>query len=120
MLEIKDKYGARLLVAERDFETVMNWGSAKKACQDLGNGWRLPSMDELLSMHEQLYKNGKGNFKTGKKLLHEDYWSSELFVSSITGRVDNKHVYIFDFNGAVFNTSHIEEAAYVRAVRDLK
>ena len=118
MLEIKDKYGVRLQVAERDFETVMDWASAKKACQDLGNGWRLPSMDELFSIHEQLHKKGKGNFKNDKKLLTEDYWSNELFVSSITGRVDNKHVYVFTFNSAVFNTSHIEEAAYVRAVRN--
>jgi hypothetical protein len=118
MLEIKDKYGQRLQVAERDFETVMDWDSAKKACLDLGNGWRLPSMDELISMHEQLHKKGKGNFKTGKKLLDEDYWSSELFVS-ITGCVDKKHVYVFTFNGAIFNTSHIEEGACVRAVRDL-
>jgi len=46
----------------------MNWNNAKEACEALGDGWRLPSKDEL----KILYRNRDkiGGF-TGLK-----YWSS--------------------------------------------
>jgi len=65
-----------LQVAEEDFLSAMNWGAAKKACKNLGNGWRLPSLEELEAMHEQLHKQGKGNFKTDNP-CENWYWSSE-------------------------------------------
>ena len=36
-----------LEVAQHDFPKEMTWYDAKKACTDLGNGWRLPTKDEL-------------------------------------------------------------------------
>jgi len=36
-----------LEVAQNDFPKEMTWYDAKKACTDLGNGWRLPTKDEL-------------------------------------------------------------------------
>ena len=36
-----------LLVAQFDFPNKMNWENAKAACERLGNGWRLPTKDEL-------------------------------------------------------------------------
>ena len=46
----------------------MNWYDATKACADLGDGWRLPTKDEL----NILYKNKDkiGGF------VDESYWSS--------------------------------------------
>ena len=35
-----------LEVAQFDFPTLMNLTDAKKACNDLGNGWRLPTLTE--------------------------------------------------------------------------
>jgi len=65
--------GGNLQVADNDFPSKMKWNEAMSACQSLGNGWRLPSLEELNAMHVQLHRQGKGNFKT------EDcdwYWSS--------------------------------------------
>lgn len=36
-----------LQVAEFDFEKEFSWTKAKKACKDLGDGWYLPSKEEL-------------------------------------------------------------------------
>jgi len=60
-------------VAKEDFPLEMNWDNAMKACEELGNGWRLPDKDELVAMHEQLHKQGKGNFQ------HAYYWSSSKY-----------------------------------------
>jgi hypothetical protein len=36
-----------LLIAEFDFPNRMRWNDAKLACANLGEGWRLPTKDEL-------------------------------------------------------------------------
>ena len=57
-----------LLVANHDFPDLMNWVDAKKACSELGKGWRLPNKNEL----NILYKNRIliGGFED------VNYWSS--------------------------------------------
>ena len=56
-----------LEVAQFDFSDKMNWTDAKAACEELGNGWRLPSKDELNILYEN--KDEIGNFEGGY------YWS---------------------------------------------
>ena len=41
-----------LFVAEYNFPEEMDWINAKKACESLGNGWRLPTKKELILMEE--------------------------------------------------------------------
>ena len=41
-----------LEVAEYDFKTRMNWHDANKSCKELGDGWRLPTSDELTLMYQ--------------------------------------------------------------------
>ena len=57
-----------LEVAQNDFPNRMKWDDAKKACSDLGDGWRLPTINEL----NILYKNKK----IIGKYLKDGYWSS--------------------------------------------
>ncbi len=56
----------------------MNWWDAKKACKNLGSGWRLPTPSEFGVM----YKN---RFKIGGFILNsnnsESYWSSKESTS---------------------------------------
>ena len=50
-----------------------NWDRAKKACADLGGGWRLPTIDELNVLYEN--KDKIGGF------FNVYYWSSTEDVS---------------------------------------
>ena len=61
------KFG-NLEIAQYDFPEKMNWHDAKKACETLGDGWRLPTKDELNSSY--FSQIGNINFKW--------YWSSTL------------------------------------------
>ena len=45
-------------VAEKDFPKNMNWEDAKKACESLGNGWRLPTKEELNTLYQNRDKIG--------------------------------------------------------------
>ena len=91
-----------LQVAQNDFPNQMNWADAKKACEALGEGWRLPTIDEL----KLLYKN-----LDFSKISKDTFWSSDestdyaRSLDFLNGEEDrrNKH---FKF--------------FVRAVRDTK
>lgn len=104
MLEIKSPItGERLQVAENDFEEQMNWQQAKSTCNDLGNGWRLPTKSELELMCGELHQRGIGNFQD------DYYWSSSEEESS--------KAWTFAFyDGHAFSIVK-DFTTYVRAVR---
>ena len=72
MFKIIDLKTGELLfnVAENDFPTLMTLDAGIKACQKLGDGWTLPSKEQMIAIHDQLYKLGQGNFDEKSK-----YWS---------------------------------------------
>lgn len=80
------------------------WEDAKKVCKELGDGWRLPTREELHLMW--LNKDTIGGFAAAS------YWSSSEFNSNLAW------YQIFD-NGSQFNYDK-NYTGYVRAVRDIK
>jgi hypothetical protein len=104
-------HGKTVQVAQNDIEVAMDWYNAMDACQSLGNGWRLPSKEELTAMCEQLHNKGKGYF------LNRPYWSSS--------QRNSETAYIIDFekceqNDVMLFKYYKEDYGYqVRAVRTL-
>jgi hypothetical protein len=68
-LVIKMPTGQELEVWPQDLGD-MTVVDAKSACANLGSGWRLPTLEELQVMYEELHLKGKGNFDD------DWYWSS--------------------------------------------
>ena len=85
----------------------MNWEEAIKACAELGDGWRLPTIDELNQMFSE-YENLLEGFKS--KIL----WSSYEEDSNDNAR----SLDFFDFGFTNHTTKN--EVCFVVAVRDLK
>jgi hypothetical protein len=86
----------------------MRWSEAKKACADLGDGWRLPTIEEFEKMYK--YKDEIGGFEASE---NSHYWSStEGDVNGLAW------FFNFYYGGADHNLSNYR--LYVRAVRDLK
>ncbi|HBW86208.1 MAG TPA: hypothetical protein DEF82_05555 [Crocinitomicaceae bacterium] len=85
----------------------MNWEDAKTACTDLGDGWRLPTYDEL--HHLYLRKNSIGGFKQSQ------YWSSTI-------RDGRPLIKNFSESSGVNDYFSVdkENTFYVRAVRDIE
>jgi len=73
LTESKDIFGtpikiSNLEVAQHDFPNSMNWDDAKVACAKIGEGWKLPTKDELNLLYQN--KDKIGDF------ADYDYWSS--------------------------------------------
>ena len=58
----------RLEIAQNDFPNTMTWGDAKKACSNLGEGWRLPTVSELKILYHY-----KDDYLSN---MSKAYWSS--------------------------------------------
>jgi hypothetical protein len=98
--------GSELQIASKDFTAVMRWEAAKKSCENLGNGWRLPTFEELKDMYEQLHQKGEGNFDTTC-----GYWSTDV--------TNNGNIIAMDFDGSVYFGVEERDSYLVRAVRYL-
>ncbi len=48
---IKQKNGKKLEVAKSDLTNGMTWKTAKKVCEKLGPGWRIPTREELNELY---------------------------------------------------------------------
>ena len=79
----------------------MNWDEAKKACKNLGDGWRLPTKDELNLLYENKEKIGG--------FANVTYWSSTEFGNGFAWRQLFSNGFQFSYSK---NYNH-----YVRAVR---
>jgi hypothetical protein len=90
-----------LEISQYDFPDRMNWNDAKIACEALGDGWRLPSLDELNILYEN--QNKIGGFADGL------YWSSS--------ENDYDNAWNKGFYSGVQNYDAKYDSNYVRAIR---
>ena len=90
-----------LQIAQYDFPNDMNWYDARKACAALGNGWRLPTKDELNILYQN--KDKIGGFSS------TNYWSSTEHDNLDAWRQD------FDYGFQYFTNKNFDYG--VRAVR---
>jgi hypothetical protein len=71
MLEIEHPIsGAKIILAKKDFPENMTWHEAQRACVGLGDGWRLPTIEEWQVIYELFIRNKLGDFKGSH------YWCS--------------------------------------------
>jgi hypothetical protein len=104
IIGIPIKFG-NLEVAQYDYNSpiFITWGDAKIACAKLGNGWRLPSKDELDILYDN--KDKIGGF------ARDYYWSSTEF--------DDYDAWLQDFANGSQGHNLKFYTYYVRAVRSL-
>jgi hypothetical protein len=98
------KFG-NLEVAQYDFPEEMKWDEAKKVCEILGDGWRLPTADELNTLYQN--KVTIGGFRDN---LYP-YWSSTEFDTS-----NAFYQYFLNGNQDYWNKNY---SVFVRVIRTL-
>jgi hypothetical protein len=105
----KSKKIGNLEIAQFDFSKVMNYKDASSACEQLGNGWRLPTQNELNLIYKN--KNIIGGFIKVEWI--ESYWSSTKSLER------NEDYWIKDFKGGWGGFDNQAITIKVRAVRTL-
>ena len=94
-----------LIVAQYDFKNKLSLSMAKIACSKLGNGWRLPTSDELNILFENREKIG--GFAPG-------YYWSKTNVS-----YDNDFIWVQDFSDGKKAGYFKDNPNFFRAVKSL-
>lgn len=99
------KIGNLEVMTEDLGELTMNWDDAMKACAALGDGWRLPTKDELNILYENKDKiGGFGN---------DDYWN---YWSSTENDYSSAWLQNF-YDGSEPNFGNMPPLGNVRAIR---
>lgn len=88
-------------------EVSLKWDEAKSICEHMGNGWRLPTKDEL----NMIYQN-RNKFSFLEK--YATYWTSTEYISEYVKNSVWTQDFVDGFQG-VFSKSVTKRA---RAVRD--
>ena len=81
-------------VAQNDFTEKMPWEDAKKACVELGEGWRLPTIEEAKKLYK--FRDKIGGFQK------YSYWTSTELASNFIwnqGFTSGKSDYNFSMKG---------------------
>ena len=104
-----------LMIASKDMPEPLSWEDAKKMCDLLADGWRLPTKYELNDLFQNKIKIG--NFK------RSDYWSStekDFDLSWSQDFNDGSESYFYKSSKKVGGIVMSPKAFYVRAVKDVK
>lgn len=91
-----------LEIAQYDFPDELEWEEATKACNLLGDGWRLPSKIELNTLYQNMDKIGGAYYL---------YWSSTEYKTAFA--------WTQIFNGGKQSAMGKCMELYVRAVRTI-
>ncbi len=88
--------------------TECDWWAAKRWCSQLGNGWKLPTENELHAIYNKLNIINSTIVANGYPTMGGDYWSCEEKNSESAW-------YVYMGNGTTYScTKHLN--SYVRAV----
>lgn len=91
-----------IMIAQNNFPKQMNWHEALLECQSLGEGWRLPSREELINLIDNKV------IKAENKNKIQTFWSND--ESSI-----NEAYWVGDYRGDSEKSAFL----YVRPVKDV-
>jgi hypothetical protein len=114
MLEIiNPANGEKIQIADSDLVNHLNWQMAVNECKNLGNGWRLPTIDEIkLIPYNEMAKNDS------LKVLHNSYWTSSETEKNDFNVSPNALKYNFG-RGMQFNASK-DQLHLVRPIRTIQ
>jgi hypothetical protein len=90
-------------LTQYSFPDKMNWNDAKKSCEALGDGWRLPTKEEYTFLIKKIVKI--------EGISKYDHWSST--------EINSEFVYTQRFNFNLQDATLKTAKYYVRAVRIL-
>jgi len=105
-----------LLIAQYDFQNSMPYEDAKYVCLKLGDGWRLPTKDELNLIYEN--KDQIKGFVSQLQIQNDSeyYTDPNIYYWSGTEH-DNMYIWIQGFTNTTIAITKKTSYLFVRAVK---
>jgi hypothetical protein len=112
--------GEKVLVANQDFDGKLKWEDAQIRCKDLGEGWRLPNIEELKVMFQKRGELVITCDSHENNIFSNHYKNNIYFSSSYENRNQDIHIdCINSCSGALIDISE-QDYCKVRAVKTIK
>ncbi|MFT5382927.1 MAG: hypothetical protein ACI81W_000323 [Saprospiraceae bacterium] len=103
-----DGSGQHGMVCQTEDLGILDWNEAVAACKELGDGWALPTIDQLKLLYINLHKEDLGSF------INDYYWSATEWSS----KEDIKDKAWFEnFANGDSDPVSKDRTRYVRAIR---
>jgi len=86
----------KIEVAEHDFPDIMNWFDARSACNNLGEEWRLPNLNEMEYVYQYKQRVGgfiNGIYWTGSEAQGDYAFGINFEYGSVGDSRDRKYLY---------------------------
>ena len=109
------KTGLEWLLNANYFEKLILWEDAVEACKSLGNGWRLPTIQELASLID--YTQHNPALPKGYQFYNVQstyYWSATTYVANST------YAWCVNMCNGTVCTYYSAHDFYVWPVRDVR
>lgn len=74
----------KLQIASNDFPEKLDWNDAKKACSMLGNGWRLPTEEEIKILKDKI-RDFDGFHWSSSEQMSRSRWSRYISIYGTDG-----------------------------------
>ena len=99
----------------KDTKEDVNWQEAVDYCESLGDGWRLPTIEELTSATDDWNLKDKDTWFSVKGFLESSYyWSSTTYARN------NDYAWLVYVHSGYVNYCLKSSTSYARAVREVK
>lgn len=105
MNELTLENGNIIQIAENDFDTQYDWAAAILMCQEIGEGWRLPTIYEIEHFFENKEMFDFANYGFWA------YWTSE--------EINGEQAFGFSGDEGIIIEALKTERFYIRAVRTI-
>lgn len=97
--------GKNFFLSPKSTEKELNWDEADKYCKNFGNGWRLPTNEELYYLYEM-----SGKLNREYAFTHDYYWSS-------SEGDEDEHMWMRNMGSGMAEADFTFHECYVRAVK---
>lgn len=101
-------------IAPVELERKLNWNDAIEYCQSLGNGWRLPTIEELKEIYKNDRQKSSSDFNCGY------YWSSTVETDNTYNDANRIAYQHWIKGGGIASKGLKTQLLRVRPIRDYK
>ena len=115
LLQLPNKFIGNIEIATENEIGDFDWNGALQACEQKGDGWRLPNLKELegIFQNRDIAVNGSEWYWSAKQYYRPDIWKKDIDKDSLSACIYNLCTGEFSWAGKT------NKGFNVRCIRDI-